>query len=345
MIYDDIKAFNKQFAWMPHIENATVLEKRRSSKTLESRRGWPSGFVVVGMGGSHLAGDLIKTWRPDFPVVVWSNYGLPPLSSEELKARLIIVTSYSGNTEETIDTFKLALKKRLNVAVIASGGKLIAMARNVRVPYTLVPSGVQPRMALGYLLLATLTVMDERQVLCELRALARTFRPSRYEQKGRDFARKLKESIPLLYASSRNYAVAYNWKIRLNETGKIPAFYNCVPEMNHNEISSFDAGGGSAPGEGTHSRIRKLSQNFCFIFLTDADDHPRIIKRMRVMRRIFTKRGFRVETLPLRGKNAWQKMFSSIVLADWTAYYTAQQYHADPEAVPTIEEFKNLIAN
>ncbi|RJQ29480.1 bifunctional phosphoglucose/phosphomannose isomerase [Candidatus Parcubacteria bacterium] len=321
MIYSDIKSFNKQFAWDRHIENARALKKFRN-------------YIVIGMGGSHFAADLIKTWRPDFPVVVWSNYGLPPLARKGLKKSLVIATSYSGNTEETIDALELALKRKLNIAVIASGGKLIAMARKFGIPYVLVPSGIQPRAALGYLLVATLTVMGEKRALRGLRELAGTLRPGRYEQQGKSLARRLRRSVPVIYASPRNYSVAYNWKIRLNETGKIPAFYHLVPEMNHNEMIGFDV---------NRSTV-SLSRRFHFIFLEDPDDDPRILKRMRVTRKLFAGRGFRSDAVPLRGRNVWEKVFSSIVLADWASYHVARQYHSEPEAVAMIEKFKKLIA-
>lgn len=333
MIYNDIKNFNKQFAWEPQVENAAVLEKLRRSKRSESRRQWPSGLIVAGMGGSHLAADLIQAWRPDLNVIVWSNYGLPPLAPKELKERLIVASSYSGNTEETIDAFELAIKKKLNVAAVASGGKLITMAHMLKVSHIVVPSHMQPRMALGYSLKAILKLMGEKHALADLSRLAETLHPSRREEEGKKLARRLKGSVPVIYSSFRNRSIAYNWKIKLNETGKIPAFYNVLPETNHNEMTGFDVKRSTA----------RLSRKFHFLFLVDKEDHPRIIKRMNVMWKIFTKRGFRAEVLPLRGKNVWEKIFASLNLADWTAYYTAKLYNVEPEEVPMVEEFKKLI--
>src|ERR1700722_306403 len=114
MILDDIKNYAKQFEYEPKVENAAKLKKAKK-------------FVVCGMGGSHLAADILKDWHPELDIIVWSNYGLPPLGEKELKERLIILNSYSGGTEETIDAFNTAKAKRLNFAVIASHGKLIAL--------------------------------------------------------------------------------------------------------------------------------------------------------------------------------------------------------------------------
>src|SRR5262249_6537974 len=119
MIQNDIKNYAKQFDYEPIVENAARLP----GGTKKYKK-----FIVCGMGGSHLAADILKTWHPELDIIIWSNYGLPPLPDKELKERLIITSSYSGGTEETIDAFNAARAKRLTVAAIATHGKLIALA-------------------------------------------------------------------------------------------------------------------------------------------------------------------------------------------------------------------------
>src|SRR5258708_25841094 len=112
------------------------------------------------MGGSHLAVDLLKCWKQDLDVIVWKNYGLPPLSNVELKSRLVIASSYSGNTEETIDALGAARKKDLAIAVVAAGGKLIDLAKKYKLPYIAMPDNhIQPRLALGLSALSILALM------------------------------------------------------------------------------------------------------------------------------------------------------------------------------------------
>jgi len=154
------------------------------------------------------------------------------------------------------------------------------------------------------------------------------------ENSGRELAEKIKGKIPVIYSSSQNSAIAYNWKIKFNETGKIPAFYNVFPELNHNEMTGFDVKEPTKP----------LSEKFYFIFLKDEADHPKVIKRMDITKKLYGDRGLSAEMISLDGGNILEKMFSSLLLADWTAYYTAVQYGADPEQVPMVEEFKKLIA-
>lgn len=108
---------------------------------------------------------------------------------------------------------------------------------------------------------------------------------------------------------------------------------NVFPELNHNEMTSFDV----------KLRTATLSKNFHFIFLKDIDDDKRIIRRMNILEKLLFDRGFKVEALFMQGKNRLQKIFNSLNLADWTAYHTALQYGVEPEQVPMVEEFKKLM--
>lgn len=321
MLPEDIKNYAKQFDYEPVVENSKKLKKF-------------SKFLVAGMGGSHLAADVLKDWHPELDLLIWHNYGLPKLHEKDIKDRLIILSSYSGNTEETIDALNVAKAKKLDFAVIAARGKLIKLAQSLKVPYVQIPDfHMQPRMATGLSLKAMLALMGERSWLAEVKALGTLLHPTREELRGKDLARRLHGSVPVVYASVRNGAIAANWKIKLNETGKMPAFWNVVPEMNHNEMTGFDAKGKTTP----------LSRHFHFVFLKDGSDDRRIIKRMNVMEKLFRDRGFKTEIVLMQGKNDIHKAFNALILADWTAFHSAKLYGVDPEQVPMVEEFKKMI--
>ncbi len=322
MLPDDIKNYNKQFDYEPVVENAGKLKKFGK-------------FLVIGMGGSHLAADLIKAWHPEIDIIVWSDYGLPAMHDKDLKDRLIIISSYSGGTEETIDALTVARTKKLSFAVIASHGKLIALAERNKIPYVKIPDyGLQPRMATPLSLKAMLALMGERTLLAETKILGTQLHPLREEYRGKELARKLYGNVPVIYTSLPNAAIGYNWKIKFNETGKIPAFCNSVPELNHNEMTGFDV----------KAKTIALSRNFHFMFLKDADDDRRIIKRMNVLEKLYRDRGFKTEVALIQGKTRIGKIFNALNLADWTAYHTAKFYGVEPEQVPMVEEFKKLIA-
>ena len=320
-MYEAIKNFNKQFLYEPEIKNQENFVKK-------------SGLVVIGMGGSALAPLLLKTWKPELDIIIHRDYGLPEFLGDFID-KLVILSSYSGNTEEVVDAFKKAKAENLNMAIISTGGKLLSLAKENNVPYIELPNtGIQPRLALGLSIKAFLKFIGEEDELKKTSALATTLNPSDYENDGKMLAQKIKNHIPVIYSSNNNSSIIYNWKIKLNETGKIPAFHNVFPELNHNEMTGFDI----------KDSTRELSSKFHFIILKDEKDNPEILKRMTVLEKLFKDRNLQVEEIELMGKDTWHKIFSSLVLADWTAYYTALEYGLEPEQVPMVEEFKKLIS-
>ncbi len=335
MMREAILNFAKQFKFRPKVEGGKLKKFKK--------------FIVAGMGGSHLAGGIVKTLKPELDIVIHNDYELPPQfdlsrpsgtlpTPGEGKVRgktLVIASSYSGNTEETISAFELAIKNNLPVIAIATGGKLLELAKQHKIPYIELPNtGIQPRSALGFSLLAFLKVMKQSDLLKEAKRLSQILRPSDLEQTGKELAAKLKGFVPVIYSSARNMSVPYNWKIKFNETGKIPAFYNVFPELNHNEMTGFDV----------KDTSRGLSEKFYFIILRDSEDHPQVQKRMVVLEKLYRDRKLPVEIIELSGATKLEKIFSSLLLADWVAVHTAQNYGLETEAVPVVEEFKKLIA-
>jgi len=315
-----IKNFPNQLKFEPVIGNKEALVSTKN-------------FIVCGMGGSHLAADLLKIWNPSLNLVIHHDYGLPILA-DSLNNYLIIVSSYSGNTEEAIDGFNEAIDKKLPVACVSTGGKLLELAIKHKKPYIRMPdTGIEPRSALGFSAVSLLKLMGEEQTLSEIRKTADDINMGKAEKEGRILAEKLKNFIPIIYTSTRNEPIAYNWKIRFNETGKIPSFYNTLPELCHNEMVGFD-------GE---KKTKKLLKNFYFIFLEDKTDHPRIIFRMEILKEILKKKGFPMEILKLVGKNVWEKIFLSLLIADWAAYYIAEQYGLKAQETEIINKFKNIM--
>lgn len=319
-MFEAIEKFAQQFDWQAKMNNRKYYKSAKK-------------FIVLGMGGSHLAADIL-THQSNINILVHHNYGLPLLDDKALKENMIIASSYSGNTEEVIDGLKLALKKKLNVVVLATGGKLIKLAKLHKLPYVQIPDiGIQPRMGLGFQTKALLKLMNANRELKDVTELADTLKPKKYKSQAKSLAKRLKNSVPVIYSSQRNWTLAYNWKIKFNETGKVPAFYNTLPELNHNEMNGFDV----------VKNTKSLSNNFHFIFLTDPLDHKRIKTRMDVLKKLYRKRKLPVTTIELRGKNDWHKTFANLILADWICFHLAISYGLEPEPVPMVEEFKKLI--
>lgn len=327
---ESIRQFHTQFRFEPVIENGDGLARAEK-------------FIVCGMGGSALAAGVLRVHNPLLDLLVHRDYGLPQVPEYFLRESLIVACSYSGNTEETIDAFERAREAGLSLAAVTTGGKLLALAQKHSVPHIVLPAeGIQPRMAIGYILKGVLTLMRNEVALGEVTALSETLDSSVLEDEGRALAEALVGKIPLIYASSVNMPLAYTWKITFNETGKIPAFYNAFPELNHNEMTGFDM---PVSGEPHFEDVREgMNASFALIVLKDSADDPRIARRMAMLEELYHARGLPVQTIPLVGGSVFEKIFSSLLLASWTAFYTAAHYGLESEKVPMVEEFKRLIS-
>lgn len=312
------RGFSGQLLFEPHVEHADKLPQLKK-------------FLVVGMGGSGLAAELLRAWNPRLHITVHQDYGLPQsFSDEDLADTLIIASSYSGNTEEVLSGFDEALRRGLHVAVIAVGGALLERAKSQKVPYVQLPeTHIQPRSARGFSFMAFLKLMGQEQALRDARKLAGELPIDTCENIGKELADILGKKVPVVYSSSINRSIAYNWKVVFNETGKIPAFYNIFPELNHNEMAGYEE--------------KEVAEKFAFLFLKDATDHPRIQKRMEILEKLFTQKGFVVKIIDISESDVLKKLFSSLVVADFAAYYIAQAHGADPEHVRFIEEFKSMM--
>lgn len=316
-----LELFNEQFAFRPKIANRAKLRRKPR-------------VIVCGMGGSHWAADLIRIVRPDVDLLIWNSYGLPKLPARELRNRLIIVSSYSGNTEEALSSFDEAKRNGFPLAAVAVGGALLARAKRHRVPYVELPNyDIQPRMALGISFMALLALMGDAKTLREAHKLEKLLRPRSYRAGGFALAKKLSGAIPLIYGSQDLYALPYIWKIKINETGKLPAFANVLPELNHNEMSGFDVG----------KKAKELPHIFHALILNYKGDNPRVLRRGKVLQKLYAARGLKTDIVPVAGKTKLHAIFGSLLLAEWTAYALALHYHAEPEQVPMVEEFKKLI--
>lgn len=313
--------FGAQFDWQPEIEHAEALRPRKN-------------ILVCGMGGSHLGAWLIRQYGGVQNLYIHRDYGMPDLPPEILGDCQIILSSYSGGTEEVLDSGRVALERGLPMACIASGGRLIEFAREHALPHVVIPdSGLQPRMATGFSMLGIAKLMGDAELEAAIRNAGIAADPLALKAEGERLSAVLSGKIPVIYSSNQNFPLAYIWKIKLNETAKIPAFCNAVPEMNHNELCGFDV----------YDSTRDISRNMCAIFFQSGGDHVRVQKRMEVAGEVLTEKGIQVERVKLQG-SGFEKAFNAALLADWTSLCLAHLYGVPDMAVPMVEDFKKRIA-
>jgi glucose/mannose-6-phosphate isomerase len=296
------------------------------------------------MGGSALPGGILSVYLADVfvrfpsvkPFAIQQNrsYALPPTC--QTADCLHLIASYSGNTEETIACFEEALEKNLSMVVLSSGGKLEALAHTHGIPHIKLPVPTptfQPRMGTGYFFAAIVQVLMNVGLLPDLReeivqgshelkgAL------EKLETQGQALAQRLQGKTPVIYAKEGFRDLAMTWKIKINENAKTPAFYNCIPEMNHNEMVGYT-----------------LPQAaFYALLLDDPLDDPRNRKRFQVMLPLLQEKGVEGEILDIGDEGVYNRVFKTLLLGDFTAYHLALLYGQEPEPVEMVEAFKKLL--
>lgn len=303
-------------------------------------------IVLIGMGGSAIGGDLVRSLLADrlvIPFVVNRHYKLPEFVDDET---LVIASSYSGNTEETLEALDDALNRKAQVAAISTGGMLEEVAKINDIPILTIPSGIQPRAALGYSFVPVLMLFEKlgmvKGLAKEVQAATRlmqTFREKYIEDiptemnPAKTLAEKMLARIPIIYTGPTLLdAVGTRWKGQFCENGKNLAFHNVFPEMNHNELVGW-----SDP-------IGPHVDNLIVVFLRDSGDHPKVARRMDIVKGLIEKQGIEVVEVRSFGESPLERMFSLIQLGDFASYYLAVVNDADPTPVELIENLKKSLA-
>lgn len=305
-----------------------------------------SNIVVTGLGGSAIGGDLLRVFaaqRVPVPVVVNRDYVLPKFVGPDT---LVFAVSYSGNTEETLSAYEEARDRKAGIIAITTGGELAKMARRDGVPVVGIPGGVAPRAATGFLFIPTLTILNRYGLLPDLtaeieemidhiRELGEKLGPGVAEEDNpaKQIAHKLKGKIPVIWGSSgHTEVVAQRWKGQINENAKAPAYWNILPELNHNEIVGFQF-----PVE----VLKKIH----IIFLRDKQDHPRVQKRVEITKDIIKDVVDGFTEVYATGKGELARLYSLIYIGDYASIYLATLYGIDPGPVKVIDFLKKELAN
>ncbi|MBI2598736.1 hypothetical protein HYW40_00740 [Candidatus Curtissbacteria bacterium] len=295
--------------------------------------------VFSGEGGSAFPSQLLETIVSEFAgakapqIITNHSYSLPAVSTA---GALNVVCSYSGNTEETISNLEEAISKKLPVIGIASGGKVEEICKASNIPFVKLPMPspeFQPRMGTGYFVAAMVKLLENHGLVSGLSdEMGKNMGTvgeglEEVERKGMELAGKIAGKTPVVYSSEKFARLAMVWKIKFNEHAKNPAFWNFFSELNHNEMVGFT----------------NLGERYFAVMLKDPQDDPRNLKRYDVMAKLVGEKGLESVMFGLEGKNAFEKIFKSLLLADFTAYYLAMYNKADPTPVEMVEHFKKLL--
>ncbi len=297
-------------------------------------------IVLTGLGGSAIGGDLLRSYLAEelaIPFIVNRHYFLPAFVDN---GSLVIVSSYSGSTEETIAAHKDAVQRKASVFCISSNGETQVLARKYRQPFVGVPKGYPPRAAVGYSFFAPLLAFEKLKLIApRTKDVAETI--AMIEKKSEIYskpttknpalsiAQQLYGKLPIVYSSADHFDVVnLRWRGQFAENAKVLAFGHVVPEMNHNELVGWKV-------------LRRQMQEMAAIFLRDKEENARVKLRMDITRSIVGEFAGKTLEVESEGKSLLTRMFSLIYLGDWVSYYLAILNGVDPTPVKIIDYLKN----
>jgi glucose/mannose-6-phosphate isomerase len=303
----------------------------------------PDGVVVCGMGGSAIGADVVRACLPHLtvPFEVVRGYALPGWASA---ATLVIVVSYSGNTEEALSCLAAAQERGCRPLCVASGGALEAAAAAGGLTCVKVPPGLQPRTAVGYLAMPVAAALGAAGLTREfsaqveeaaalLRSMAAELDPAVpvAANAAKALAAGLHGRLTVVYGAGLTAVAARRWKGQINENAKALAFFAELPELDHNEIMGWT----SEPGMAAQAAV---------VLLIDPAGDERLLRRAEFTAEYLRERVATVEVVSAGGGSALARVMSAIYFGDWVSFYLALLYGVDPTPVRAIEEFKRRLA-
>ncbi len=323
---------------------ASEVDQLQFDAVIENREAVSSDvetIVVAGMGGSALAAGIAKSWlNVDVPFEIVKNYEVPNYVNEKT---LVIASSYSGNTEETLAALERAKAKNARIVVIASGGKLVDIARENSFPLVVLPANIQPRMAVNYNLRGLVQILESYNIVqgkYEEIALAHDWLKKEVEKwlpdvgenenLAKQLALKIAGKTPVIYAGEVMAPVAYKWKISFNENAKNVAFYNQLPEFNHNEFIGWTS--------------HPIEKPFAVFDLISGFENKRTLQRFAISDQLLSGKRPKANTIELAGDSAIKQMLWGSILADFVSIYLAILNGVDPTPVDLIEKLKEELA-
>lgn len=334
-MYTLIKQFPAQVAEAVAIGNSLSLKPK--GRGIEH-------VVLCGLGGSAIGGDLLRNYLAgelSVPFLVNRTYTLPRFVGPK---SLIIISSYSGNTEETNAAHREALKRKAHVLCISSNGATEKLARAKKTPLIKIPGGLPPRAALGYSFFPLLIALnktglikskhrDIRETLAMLQEKAVEYgTPDPSANKALRLAELLRGRMGVVYSSTERFeAINTRWRGQVAENGKSLLFGHVLPEMNHNELVGWRV-------------LSEDMRNMQVFFLRDKDDHKRIAYRMDITKQIIAEHTLRIEEVWSEGTSLLTRMFSLVYLGDWMSFYLAVLNGQDPTPVQVIDHLKSELA-
>ncbi|MFN2298398.1 MAG: bifunctional phosphoglucose/phosphomannose isomerase [Anaerolineales bacterium] len=302
-------------------------------------------IVIAGMGGSAIGGSLLAAYAAPLcqaPIIVRRGYDLPAWAKGP--ETLMIASSYSGNTEETLSAYRSAVENKCTVLAMTTGGKLAAAAQKDGVPVWKFDYKGQPRAAVGYTfalpcaLAARLDLLPDPSEAVAAAAAAMRAQQQRIgagspaaQNCAKLLANKAAGRSVIVFGADGLAPVARRWKGQVSEVAKAWGQFEELPELDHNTVA------------GT-VQPREVIERSLVVFLKASHNHPRNIRRIAITRELFARQGWLAEEVDAAGEGMLAEMYACLHLGDYTAFYLAMLYGSDPSPVAVIEDLKKMLA-
>lgn len=324
-----MKSFVANFT--QHIHQAVDITATLDLIKIKSFR----NVIVSGLGGSGIGASIVEEMIQDelkVPYIVNKGYFLPRFAD---KNTLLIINSYSGNTEETVHVIEQAIEKKLSVICISAGGKIEELAKKHQYPHIKLPLGLPPRASLGFSLVALIFILQTQKLISKkpLNQLKKAAdfidkQQNRIQKEAEKLAKILSDKLPILYAADGYESILVRWRQQINENAKQLCWHHVIPEMNHNELVGW----------------RTKDNHLAAVFLRNDDDYIRIQHRIEINKKTIGNYTDQVLDCCSRGKNKIEKMIYLINLGDWLSCYLAEMRSFDPIEVRVIDELKSELS-
>lgn len=291
--------------------------------------------LITGLGGSGIGGTIVSevvAGECPVPITVNKDYFIPAFVNEN---SLVIVSSYSGNTEETMQAMQSALKAKAKIVCVTSGGKIAEMAKQNDSDLILIPGGSPPRAALAYSLTQLFFILKKLQLVktdfgkqLSIAAELIDAEEKKMREEAMTIAEFLDAKIPVLYAVDGYNGVATRFRQQINENSKMLAWHHVLPEMNHNELVGW-AGG---------------RDDLAIVILRNKTDYERTQTRIEFSKKVFAKHTPHIKEIWSKGNSMLEQSIYLIHLTDWASLFLAEKKGIDATEVKIIDSLKGELA-
>lgn len=323
---DLIEKFPEQLRKAVEIANAAKFTP--SNKEIKN-------VLIAGLGGSGIGGTIaseITILECKVPITVTKGYFMPNYVNENT---LVIVSSYSGNTEETIQVMNHAFERNAHLIAVTSGGIIAETAQQKKFDSVILPGGMPPRACLGYSLVQVLNILFQLKLtntnpLSQILSSANLLEKENesIHQEAKTISTFFKGKTPVLYSTTFHEGIAIRWRQQINENSKMLCWHHVVPEMNHNELVGW----------------RNKNENLAVLYLLFNDEYDRNLKRIEMNKEVIQQYTSNIHSLIAKGSNEIEQTFYLNAIGDWVSYYLSLENGVEAAEINVINHLKNQLS-